>query len=422
MKSPLAQRGSGAFTLVELLTVIAIIGILAALLLPAVTASKKRALRVWCINNLNQIGVAAHTFANDHNGKFPTAVSTNDGGSLEFIIASYHAQQRLYIAFQSFRPLAGELGTPRLFACPADLERWPATNFSKFDNRNISYVMGLKADPNIPDAILAGDQNLPACKDFGWELGHLPYPDLPPWHWSFGLHERKGNLLFSDGHVEESNDAIFLSEATIHEDLVVPHVPPSTTYPSAGPFSEPGTGGSTSPTGISNGNPSPQLSFNPAQPRPTALPTGGSRMLLPAVSSVNQSNGVGSNAIPKMAVQPQSPPGTALGSRNNFGKTYPTPIDTQNPPAATGMVPAASGGGAMASNDPDQFMSPFNRQLARFLQRLIIGSYLLLWLLLLLFIAYKLWQRAQEAKRRRELARIERLAQESVLDSDESFR
>ena len=76
----------------------------------------------------------------------------------------------------------------------------------------------------------------------------------------------------------------------------------------------------------------------------------------------------------------------------------------------------------MASNDPDQFMSPFNRQLARFLQRLIIGSYLLLWLLLLLFIAYKLWQRAQEAKRRRELARIERLAQESVLDSDESFR
>ena len=140
------SRRQGAFTLVELLVVIAIIGILAALVLPAVTASKKRALRIWCINNLKQTGVVAHTFANDHNGKFPTAISTNDGGSLEFVIAGYQAQQRLYIAFQHFRPLAGELGTPQLFACPADLERSPATNLSKFDNRNVSYVIGLKAD------------------------------------------------------------------------------------------------------------------------------------------------------------------------------------------------------------------------------------------------------------------------------------
>src|ERR1039457_600762 len=206
MKSPLAKRGSGAFTLVELLVVIAIIGILAGLVLPGVTASQQRAKRVWCINNLRQIGIASHTFANDHNGKFSTAVSTNDSGSLEFVIASYQTKQPLYIAFQSFRPIAGELGTPQLFACPADLERWPATNFSKFDNRNISYVLGLKADPNIPDAILAADRNVPGCKDFGWELGHLPWGELP-WRWDSRLHERKGNILFSDGHVEESRDA-----------------------------------------------------------------------------------------------------------------------------------------------------------------------------------------------------------------------
>src|ERR1039457_6625440 len=159
MKSPLAKRGSGAFTLVELLVVIAIIGILAALLLPAVTASKKRALRVWCINNLNQIGVAAHTFANDHNGKFPTAVSTNDGGSLEFVIAQYHTRVNLYAAFRHFRTLAGEIGTPQLFAYPADSLHWAATNFDHFDNWNVSYVIAMHGDPNIPAGILAADWN-----------------------------------------------------------------------------------------------------------------------------------------------------------------------------------------------------------------------------------------------------------------------
>src|ERR1039457_1249942 len=419
MKSPLAKRGSGAFTLVELLVVIAIIGILAGLVLPGVTASQQRAKRVWCINNLRQIGIAEHTFANDDNGKFSTAVSTNDGGSLEFVIAEYQAKQLIYTAFQSFRPLAGQLGTPRLFACPADLRRWPATNFSKFDNRNISYVIGLKADPNIPDAILAADRNVPSCRED--ELGYIPTPLYPPpWDWNFELHELKGNMLFADGHVEESRDALVVSEEAVAERAVVPHMPPSTTYPSAGPVSGPGTGGSTSPTGSSNGNPSPQLSFNSAQPRPTASPIGGSRLLLPAVSSGNQSNGVGSNAIPKMIGQLLMPSGIALASRRDFSKPGTAPVDTQNPPAATENVPAAMGEGAVAANDPNRFMSPLDRHIASSLQHIFLWGYLLLLLLLLLYVAYKLWQREQVKKHRREMARIKQQAQESVLDSDES--
>ena len=77
------RRGQRAFTLIELLLVIGICGILAALLLPALSRAKARAQRTVCINNLHQIGIGLANFVTETHA-YPSLVGTTNDANPGF--------------------------------------------------------------------------------------------------------------------------------------------------------------------------------------------------------------------------------------------------------------------------------------------------------------------------------------------------
>jgi prepilin-type N-terminal cleavage/methylation domain-containing protein len=62
-----------AFTLVELLVVLAIIGVLVALLMPSLARARRQAKNTHCLSNLRQLGIAVRTFAEDRESVLPKA-------------------------------------------------------------------------------------------------------------------------------------------------------------------------------------------------------------------------------------------------------------------------------------------------------------------------------------------------------------
>lgn len=102
-------QANAAFTLIELLTVIAIIGVLAAILIPTVGAVRARAKQAQCASNLRQIGVAMAAYADANRGSFP---ETSHGA-----LADLESVSWIY----TLRPYLGDVDEVRL--CPLDPKR-----------------------------------------------------------------------------------------------------------------------------------------------------------------------------------------------------------------------------------------------------------------------------------------------------------
>ncbi len=229
-----AARDTQASTRLELAAVLAALGVLALLALPALANQRERSARVLCVNNLRLAGQAFQQWGTEHGGRMPFRTLWCEGGTQVTGSGSCPVGTALPPWFglnnnswYQWSWISNELRTPKILACPSDAQRRPANNWGigpdggfrnfNYQNHAVSYLLGLDVFPEHPDALLAGDRNV-RFNVFGQTCssGISPCPGLtrgPVGSFGIGggLHVEAGNYLFTDGRVEELSSRAFVA-------------------------------------------------------------------------------------------------------------------------------------------------------------------------------------------------------------------
>ena len=247
-REPLRRR---AFSLVELLVVLGIVGILSALLATGLSGGRGQGWTAKCAGNLRQLTVALKLYADDHNGAFPLNADAGDllgltGGWVSGNLSSaVEAQDPQWLTRRDAALLAGYLGSAAVYACPADRSgkvRSYSLNGRVAPYRNptngpvrwlggggTNYQMYRgPAEIGRPDQIfLLLDERADSLNDgsFATDFSHTGNPigmgpvnpcyliDFPA-----DRHARSAVLSFADGHVEPHR----WLEATTRPRLAIP--------------------------------------------------------------------------------------------------------------------------------------------------------------------------------------------------------
>jgi prepilin-type processing-associated H-X9-DG protein len=217
-RAPALDAHRSAFTLTELLLVIAMIVLLAGLLLPALGGSKASAKSIQCMSNLRQMSIAAHIYVDDNADFYPIAQYYNVEGGVAWL----YAWDLTTIASNPSIVVPGLLWQGRTIMqiqqCPSFTgnANWLADPYTGY-NYNTSFI-GHGQGESIPEpaksfdvmhaskTVLFGDGEYAGGAD---KFMRAPWPNpgdadfVGRWSGTQGFrHQNRSNATFCDGHAE----------------------------------------------------------------------------------------------------------------------------------------------------------------------------------------------------------------------------